>query len=515
MNVVKLNGIKVYNLTSERSMPEWTSRAEKRKLMKKDPGAANHIELIHELEMPDASTYITCSPDQKYLFLLGRYKPRVRCYELKNLSMKFDRCVDYLPIRMTCLSDDFSKFALLQEERWIDVHAAGGHHFRFRVPKPGTDIHYTPSQCHLLVTCSGNAVYRMDLCEGRFATPLISPVLSESDGYNVSCFMSELDVLLSGTTNGLVQGWDLRSGERSFHLDICSSAPRPSELTKFARTACTSLTHKDLLNFAVGTAEGLVHVYDVRQTKQPWHTRDTEYRRPVKTVSFHDDKVLAMVSHCLKIWNIDTGKMFVGFETGPIELNWMHHFPNSGLIMLANEAPKVSRYFIPLLGEAPYWCSYLDQLITEVEPDVTTMYDGYKFLTRQQLLEYGMMDLIGTRFLRAYMHGYFVSNPLFQKIQEKLNSVMPQTTQVAPDKTVPTTVSKGDKQAITAMEMEEAAEDARFAKLKLPKLACDIANADSDLIRIHQSRLERKRQRKEIRKSKAARANALVQQKDD
>uniref|UniRef100_A0A0X3PFP5 Nucleolar protein 10 n=1 Tax=Schistocephalus solidus TaxID=70667 RepID=A0A0X3PFP5_SCHSO len=511
MNVVKLNGVKVYNLTSERSLPEWASRAEKKKLLKKDPGASNHIELIHELEMPDASTFITCSPDQQYLFVLGRYKPRVKCFELKNLSLKFDRCVDYLPTRMTCLSDDFSKFALLEEERWIDIHAAGGHHFRFRVPKPGVDISYTSSNCHLLVTSSSNVVYRMDLNEGRFATPLLSPAVNASEGFNTSCFMRELDVLLAGSTDGKVEGWDLRSSERVFGLDVFSSSPRPADLANFSRMACSSLSSKDPLNFCVGTSEGLVHVYDVRQNKNPWHTRDTEYRRPVKAVSFHDDKVIAMVAHCLKIWNIDTGKIFVGFETGPVGLNWMYHFPSSGLIMLANESPKVSKYFIPLLGSAPYWCSYLDQLVTECEPDVTTMYDGYKFLTRQQLLEYGMLDLIGTRFLRAYMHGYFVSTQLFNKIREKLGVLSaPEKVPVASKISI-TDTSKQEKEQILLTEMEEAAADTRFAKLKDPKLARDLANSESDLIRIHQSRLEKKRRRKELRKARAARATALAE----
>ncbi|BHF81899.1 Nucleolar protein 10 [Sparganum proliferum] len=399
----------------------------------------------------------------------------------------------------------------MEEERWIDIHAAGGHHFRFRVPRPGVDISYTPFNCHLLVPSSGNVVYRMDLNEGRFATPLLSSFVSAPEGFNTSCLMRELDVLLAGSTDGKVEGWDLRSGERVFGLDVYSASPRPADLAKFSRMACSSLSSKDPLNFSVGTSEGLVHVYDVRQNRSPWHTRDTEYRRPVKTVSFQEDKVIAMVAHCLKIWNIDSGKIFVGFETGPIGLNWMYHFPSSGLIMLANESPKVSKYFIPLLGSAPYWCSYLDQLVTECEPDVTTMYDGYKFLTRQQLLEYGMLDLIGTRFLRAYMHGYFVSTQLFNKIREKLDFLStPEKVPAAPKISIADT-SRQEKEQITLAEMDEAAADARFVKLKDPKLAHDLANSESDLIRIHQSRLEKKRRRKELRKAKATRAAALVE----
>ena len=40
---------------------------------------------------------------------LGSYKPRVRCYDINELSLKFERCFDNECIKMKILSEDYSK----------------------------------------------------------------------------------------------------------------------------------------------------------------------------------------------------------------------------------------------------------------------------------------------------------------------------------------------------------------------------------------------------------------------
>ncbi|GAA42803.1 nucleolar protein 10 [Clonorchis sinensis] len=522
MNVIQLNGVKVYNLTANRALPEWASRAEKRKKMSQDSGIARHIELIQELEMPDSATYITSSPDGQYLFTLGRYKPRVKCYELGNLSLKFDRCVDYLPYRMEVLSDDYSKFVLLEEERWVDVHAAGGHFFKFRIPKPGVDIAYSPFTCDLFIASSRSSIYRMNLLEGRFNTPLVSPHLDgTAHGFTASAYGKEHSLLLASSTLGRVDGWDARTGECVFGMNVSEYAPPPEDVRdsytgkrKSGTGSVTCLKYKDSLNVAVGTVDGMVYLYDLRQNRQPWHIRDTEFRRPVKTVEFCEDKLIALMPHCLKCWFIENGKIFVGFDTGRAECNWMHHFANSGLIMLAMESPKISTYFIPLLGEAPSWCSHLDRLVLECEPDVTTMYDGYRFVTRSELSELGMLELIGTQFLRAYMHGYFVSTRLYNKVKDKLGLLSEPSP--APLKPAPSASTRTKHDVDFNEELLEAAVDTRFAKLtKHPKMAFNVNDEESDLMRIHQARLIKKRKRKALRKDRAQRAQALVVQSAD
>ena len=44
--------------------------------------------------MPTAATNISLTPDGQYILVAGVYKPRVRCYDTKQLSMKFERCMD-------------------------------------------------------------------------------------------------------------------------------------------------------------------------------------------------------------------------------------------------------------------------------------------------------------------------------------------------------------------------------------------------------------------------------------
>lgn len=517
MNVFKLNGIKVYNFSATNCLPEWASKSEKRRKKSSSTDTFRNIELIQSLEMPDSSTHITTTPDNRFLFTLGRYKPRVRCYELSNLSLKFDRCVDYLPYKMVTLGDDYSKFALLEDERWIDVHAAGGHYFKFRIPRQGVDISYCSFSCDLFIVSSRSSIYRMNLSEGRFKRSLVAPRLEDSThGFTCSAYGREYGLLLGASSLGCVDGWDTRSPEHVFGLNVKEHAPLPEDLQNRKNISSIScIRYKDPLNVAIGTNEGMVYIYDLRQNRIPWHVRDTEFREPVKSIVFHDDKAMVILPYCCKIWSLENGKIFVGFNTGNSENNWMHHFTNSGLIMLATESPKILTYFIPLLGEAPFWCNYLDQLVVECEPDVTTMYDGYKFVTRQQLIDLGMSDLIGTQFLRAYMHGYFISAHLYDKVKKRLGiDLIPE--QVRSSVSQPS-ISKAVLRAENIVrEFDEAAVDDRFVKLtQSKKLEVKEMSKESDLIQIHQARLEKKRRRKVLRKERAARAQSMVDDKDE
>jgi ribosome biogenesis protein ENP2 len=68
------------------------------------------------------------------------------------------------------------------------------------------------------------------------------------------------------------------------------------------------------------------------------------------------------------------------------------------------------------MGPAPKWCSFLDNLTEELESNPTsTVYDDYKFVTKQELESIGLGNLIGTNVLRAYMHGYFIDIRLYMK----------------------------------------------------------------------------------------------------
>lgn len=72
------------------------------------------VELIQDFEMPILSTSIRLSPDEHYIIATGIYKPRVRCYDVDNLAMKFERCFDSEVVTFEILSEDYSKVNLFE-----------------------------------------------------------------------------------------------------------------------------------------------------------------------------------------------------------------------------------------------------------------------------------------------------------------------------------------------------------------------------------------------------------------
>jgi ribosome biogenesis protein ENP2 len=68
------------------------------------------------------------------------------------------------------------------------------------------------------------------------------------------------------------------------------------------------------------------------------------------------------------------------------DLNDIHHIPGSGLIMTANEGIQMSSYYVPQLGPAPRWASFLENITEEMEDQTTrSVYEDYKFLSRNEL----------------------------------------------------------------------------------------------------------------------------------
>lgn len=67
------------------------------------------IELIQDFSMPGLSTTVKMTQDNKYILATGIYKPRVRCYEVNNLSLKFERCFDSEVITFQAISEDYTK----------------------------------------------------------------------------------------------------------------------------------------------------------------------------------------------------------------------------------------------------------------------------------------------------------------------------------------------------------------------------------------------------------------------
>ena len=93
----------------------------------------------------------------------------------------------------------------------------------------------------------------------------------------------------------------------------------------------------------------------------------------------------------------------------------------------------MNTYYIPQLGPAPRWASFLENITEEMEDQTTrSVYEDFKFVERSELAKcvhhfrtlflsnrssskysLGLDHLVGTPALKPYMHGYFVSLKLY------------------------------------------------------------------------------------------------------
>lgn len=225
-----------------------------------------------------------------------------------------------------------------------------------------------------------------------------------------------------GGEDGRVEFWDPRSRTRSGVLDVGVDLVKANYDQNELPEISALRFHPNGLLTAIGTSSGHVVLYDLRHAS-PLLTKDHQYASPIKVIKFHEpsQKIISADSKAVRVWDKIDGKTYTSIEP-EASINDMTVYPNSGLILVACEAPKIATYYIPSLGVAPRWCSFLDNLTEELEESKKTIiYDDYKFVTRRELSNLGLDHLIGTNLLRAYMHGFFVDSRLYEKAKSIAN----------------------------------------------------------------------------------------------
>jgi ribosome biogenesis protein ENP2 len=102
MQVFQPNNVKIYSVTSasKSALPDWLAKKNKKSL-KLDQDYRRRIELIQDFEFPEASLRLQTSRDGKYILATGVYQPRMRVFELSELSMKFERHTDAENVQFT------------------------------------------------------------------------------------------------------------------------------------------------------------------------------------------------------------------------------------------------------------------------------------------------------------------------------------------------------------------------------------------------------------------------------
>lgn len=393
-----------------RSLPDWIAR-KRRKELKHDADYMNRVELIQDFEFSEASNKIKVSSDGQFAMATGTYKPQIHVYDFSNLSLKFDRHTDSENVDFQILSNDWTKSVHLQNDRTIEFHTKGGIHYKSRIPKFGRSLAFNQSNCDLLVGASGNELYRLNLDQGRFLNPY---VLDTEEGVNSVDINPVHGLISAGLEDGTVEFWDPRSRQRAAKLFVADQLRDACQVTATA-------FRNDGLNFACGTSNGKSLIYDLR-TSTPTVVKEQGYGFEVKKIIWIDEnssdanKIMTSDKRIAKLWNRFDGKPYTSMEPS-VDINDIAYVKESGMFFMANEGIPMHAYYVPNLGPAPKWCSFLDNITEEMEEKPSdSVYSNFRFITRDEAAKLNLGHLIGSNVLRSYMHGYFINTELYDKV---------------------------------------------------------------------------------------------------
>lgn len=444
-----------------------SNKRKKRKANVENDKILSRIELIQDFEFPQASNKIKSTRDGLNIVATGTYKPQIRVWECEQLSLKFERHTDAENIDFVLLSDDWTKSLHLQSDRSLALHSQGGIHTSVRLPRFGRSLGYHFPSADAVVGAASNEVYRLNLDQGRYLAPFeLGSRGNRVTGCNAIDVNPAHGLLSFGTEGeGVVELWDPRMRHQAGSLNIATPQVLDGALLQARRQlpgvydgddedalieakrslSVTALSSaEDGLNMAVGTSTGHVLLFDLRMDR-PYTTKDQGFGLPINSLSWPGDRaaaaaggsasaaqtrseaqdtVLSSDAKVVKVWDRNSGDNIVSISPAGAmtNINDVHHYPGSGLVFAAVEGTQMCAWYVPALGPAPKWCSFIDSLTDEMDGIDTTgtggatnAYEDFKFVDDAELERLELSHLVGTPLLRPYMHGYFISLSLYER----------------------------------------------------------------------------------------------------
>jgi len=437
-----------------------------RRLHRKKNLQDTDVQLIQDLEFPTVANRVKQSADGQFLAAVGTYPPQVRVYDLEQLSMKFQRHLDSEIVDFQYLTNDWRKMVFLCADRTLEFHAQFGTYYKVRIPIFGRDLAFHKQSSELFVSGSSQDVHRLNLEHGRFFAPLKT---SAAAGVNCVSICPVTNLLAFGTETedhvndpAAVEIWDARQlSQRSGYLNVSAALARHSRsLSRIdASVTCVRFDETDGITMGVGTKSGHVMLFDLRSPHAPF-AKEQGFDSAIRSLrllpssssasafarasvdnetrfrmgSGQSRSVLSADARSIKVWNRDSFQENVVSLESTDTINHVCCIRESGVLFAACEAPKIRAYYIPSLGLAPGWCSFLENVTDELEMGAIvagsnhgigadriqeeTVYENYRFVTRDELEKLNATELIGSNMLKPALHGYFMHLRLYRKLMD-------------------------------------------------------------------------------------------------
>lgn len=302
---------------------------------------------VLNLNFPSLIKKITQTDDSLFLVAHGEYPPQIRCYDLSNLTCKFQRMVSSEIRDISLISQNWERLAILRSDKFIEFHSKSGYYYQSKLPKNGKTTDFDRRMKILYIASNDNEIYRLDLEYGKFTTSIRC-----SQCLNSTCLTrsSSENLLAVGSEQGLIEIWDTRMIKKAA-LILDSKLHSVNK-----RSGISCLNFSELLNYKLycGQFSGDSILYDLRNNK-PIIWKKIGNDLPLVAIGEGARDVIVSVNKkIIKIWNESNGKSYLTMKSVK-DINHACFIKNTGLIVLSTTASQADCCFSQFLGPVPGW----------------------------------------------------------------------------------------------------------------------------------------------------------------
>jgi ribosome biogenesis protein ENP2 len=323
----------------------------RKKLKEKEIFTEKNDPIDVNFRFPSTVNLIKESPNSRFLIAYGNYPPQIKCFDLEDLSLKFQRNLESSILDFHFLNDDWEKLVFLRSDKLLEFHIKSGRYYQIKLNKAAVDLSYVIKQSTLFVTSIKQEILRLDLENGKFLSPLKN--LSK---FNNTCSANNPsnNIIAFGNSGGVIKFWDPRIVKKSiFKIE--------SFLFSKNRTLNSITTlrfgEKNEYSLCSGLNSGEFMEFDLRNAK-PLIIKKLGNNLPIKSIRFSesDNQILISDKKSIKIWKKNFKKDILFFNSIH-EINHICKIKKTGFLFIALEYPLIEGKFISCMGRLPSWCS--------------------------------------------------------------------------------------------------------------------------------------------------------------
>ena len=312
------------------------------------------INSLFNFSFPSVVKKIKESIDGHYLIAYGEYPPQIRCFDLYNLSLKFQRTINCEIKDFQIISTNWEKMIFLRSDNFLEFHSKSGYYYQIKLPDVSNSLFFDHLSRILYIFSINNQIFRFNIEEGKF----ISSIISTLNYYNTSSAKSFLSTFLAlGNSKGIIELWDFRVNKKPINrIDGLLYLKKKKNEVSFL-SFCEKFNYKLYSGFSSGD----IILYDLRNSS-PIISKKIGNDNPIKVIKNNqiNNLILSADKDIIKLWDEKNGKTIVAINTKK-NLHDLCQIKNSGFIFISTHDPQIDSKYIPVLGCRPTWCYSLKE----------------------------------------------------------------------------------------------------------------------------------------------------------